>query len=550
MLPRSGLSTAIEPIPVDIRRFPWIRRLAADYAFAYHQVADFFAGNPADPSAWSAAIRRAQQFSRQRDTVASVLSAQQQRRNAPSEAIAASGRLRDPRAVAVVTGQQAGLFGGPLFTLLKALTAIRLAERVAAEHRVPVVPIFWIDSEDHDWDEVRSCVVLDAELNVLSIAMSNPDGANTRPVAWMRLDTSISHAIQALESALPATEFTASLLAELKDAYQPGFGMSDAFGRWLESVLGARGLVVYDASDPAAKPLLTDVFTHEIEYPGETTRLAHEAGAALQARGYHAQAMPAEGNVALFRLDGGRVPIRQQAGHFALGDRVESKAALLERVRDAPQEFSPNVLLRPLVQDTLFPCVCYIAGPNELAYLAQLRGVYDAFGVPMPLIQQRATVTILDSNSMRFLGRRNLPLEALRAQDEAALNDLLEAQLPPSIESSFEEASRVIEERMETLAKAVPEIDPTLEGAARSTLSRVQDDLKRLHNKIIQAAKRKDETLRRQFKHAQAQAFPAGHQQERTIGFIYFLNKYGPTLVDRLRDELPLDMGNHWVITI
>jgi bacillithiol biosynthesis cysteine-adding enzyme BshC len=307
---------------------------------------------------------------------------------------------------------------------------------------------------------------------------------------------------------------------------------------------------VFDAADPAAKPLVVSLFAREIEQPGRTSELAAQAGAELAARGYHAQVTPHEKQPALFHLDGGREPIRHQDGRFTIGEKSYTATDLGALVRQAPQEFSPNVLMRPLVQDTLFPTVCYVAGPSELAYLGQLRGVYAAFGVPMPLMQQRATATILDSNSMRFLAKHDFPLENLRAQDEAALNQLLEAQLPASVEGSLEDAVRMVNERMEALASAVQQIDATLEGATRSTLGRMQDDLKRLHGKIIHAAKRKDETLRRQFQHAQAQAFPGGHPQERTIGFVYFLNKYGPALVERLGDELSLDMGHHWVITI
>jgi uncharacterized protein YllA (UPF0747 family) len=209
------------------------------------------------------------------------------------------------------------------------------------------------------------------------------------------------------------------------------------------------------------------------------------------------------------------------------------------------------VLLRPLVQDTLFPTVCYVAGPNELAYLAQLRGIYQAFGVPMPLMQQRGSATLLDSNAMRLLSRHDdLVFESLRAQDEAALNALLKAHMPAAVETSLDEASRALVERMEALSKAVAQLDATLEAAARSTLGRMQDDLKKLQGKIIHAAKRKDETLRRQFKHAQAQAFPGGQPQEREVGFVYFLDKYGASLVDRLSEELPLDQGQHWVMTI
>jgi uncharacterized protein YllA (UPF0747 family) len=207
-------------------------------------------------------------------------------------------------------------------------------------------------------------------------------------------------------------------------------------------------------------------------------------------------------------------------------------------------------MLRPIVQDTLFPTICYVAGPNELAYLAQLKPVYARFDVPMPLMYQRLSGTLVDANAMRFLTRHEFPLEQLQAQDEAALNELLASQLPPGVEASIEQAGHALSERMGVLAEQVQQIDPTLEGATRSTLTRMEDDLKKLHGKVIQAAKRKDETLRRQFHHARAQAFPSGHPQEREIGFVYFLNRYGPPLVDRLIRELPLDMGTHWVITV
>jgi bacillithiol synthase len=537
-------------LSIDIRRFPWIRRLAADYVFDHARVADFFAGNPDDPAAWRDAIARTQRHPRQRDRLVDVLHAQQRGRGAPPAAIAAASELSDAMSVAIVTGQQAGLFGGPLFTLLKALTAIRLAEQVRAEHRVPAVAVFWIDAEDHDWDEVKSCRVLDTELKVLSIAAGDPPGAGNEPVARVRLDDSVAAALGALESALPATEFTPSLLDGLRAAYCPGTGMADAFGRWLEQTLGSRGLVVFDASDRAAKPLVAQLFAHEVEHPGRTSRLAAEAGDLLSARDYHAQATPQEGSTALFHINGGRQAITPHSQGFQIGDKMETAASLIKRIFDSPDAFSPNVLLRPLVQDTLFPTACYVAGPNELAYLAQLRRVYESFALPMPLIQPRASATILDSNAMRFLTRHDIPMESLRAQDEAVLNDVLEAQLPPSVEASLDDAMQAIQPRMERVAKEVQLIDATLEGAARSTLGRLQDDLKKLHGKIIQAAKRKDETLRRQFRHAQGQAFPDGEPQERVVGFVYFLNKYGPALVDRLSRDLPLEAGAHWVVTI
>ena len=222
----------------------------------------------------------------------------------------------------------------------------------------------------------------------------------------------------------------------------------------------------------------------------------------------------------------------------------------MDEARRAPEHFSPNVLLRPLVQDTLFPTICYVAGPNELAYLGQLREVYAHFNVPMPLMYQRASATIADSATVRFLNKYNMPLESLQPRGEAVLNQVLQEQLPPTVEQSLTSVATVIEERMAALGAAVPQIDPTLEGTVKSTLGRMQHDLQTLHNKVIQAAKRRDETLRRQFQRAQALTFPHGHPQERELGFVWFSNRYGPALVDRLLEDLPLEMGYHWILTI
>jgi uncharacterized protein YllA (UPF0747 family) len=162
----------------------------------------------------------------------------------------------------------------------------------------------------------------------------------------------------------------------------------------------------------------------------------------------------------------------------------------------------------------------------------------------------RATATLLDTNAQRFLARHPLPFEALAARDDGALNQLLAAQLPAGIDAALAEVSRGVELGMHRLTDAVAALDSTLEGAARSTLGRMQDDIRKLNAKIIQAAKRKDETLRRQFAHARAQAFPGGGPQEREVGFVSFLNRSGPALVERLHDELPLEMGTHWLVTI
>ena len=535
---------------LDIRHYPGIRRLAGDYVYAFDQLREFFAGDPAAPSAWQHAVERAQSHPRDRAGLADAIARQQMRRGAPPEARAAAERLREPDAVAVVTGQQAGLFGGPLFTLLKAVTALKLAARIRQDQHVPAVAVFWIDAEDHDWNEVSGCEVLDGDLRPQTIRLPAPAGAGEGPVGGVTLDETVTAAIDALAAALPATEFTATLLTRLRSAYRPGTGMSEAFGRWLEFVLGEFGLVVYDASDPSTKPQVGGLFAREVQFAGRTAELAAQEGERLVALGYHAQVAAHTDGVALFSLAGGRTPIRFAEGRFSVDGRPVSQSELAARVAAHPEGFSPNVLLRPLVQDTLFPTVAYVAGPNELAYLGQLKPVYAHFRVPMPLMVPRASATLLDSAGVRFLTKYGVALESLHAQDESVLNHLLEAELPQQVEQAYQDAAEALATRLQRLVDVVPAVDPTLEGAARSVMGRVSHELQGLHTKIIHAAKKRDETLRRQFARTRAQAFPNGHAQERSIGFVSFLNRYGPGLVDRLVADLPLELGRHWVVTV
>ena len=534
---------------IDLRRLSWATPFARDYCHAFDRLENFYPGPPAAPGSWREAIAARQAAGGRTTDIAGVLTSQLRARGAPAAALAAAERLGAPGTVAILTGQQAGLFGGPLYTLLKALTAIALARRVESDHGVAAVPVFWVDAEDHDLDEVRACQVLDDDLELHRIALDLASDAG-RPGSAVRLPDGVGTLLEQLREALPPTEFSDALLERLAAAYAPGAGLVEAFSRWLDGVLGDRGLVVFDASDPTAKPLARPVFEQELRLRGEASRLASAAGAQLSARGYHAQVQPAEDAVALFHLDGSRRPIRLRDGGFALGDTLLAPDALRALVREQPATFSPNVLLRPIVQDTLFPTIAYVTGPHELAYLGQLREVYRLFETAMPLVYPRLSATILDRGAVRFLTRYDIGLDTLQARDDGALNQLVSAQLPPAVEAGVAAAERRIGTELEGIAESVPAIDPTLVGAVRTTRQRMERDLGNLRGKIVQAAKRRDATLRRQFGRARAQAFPGGAPQERAVSFVYFLNRFGPHVVDRLLDDLPLDIGQHWLLTV
>jgi bacillithiol biosynthesis cysteine-adding enzyme BshC len=534
---------------IDIRQLPWIRPLAAAYVHDFGAVSSFYAGDPNDPVAWRNTLGRVQATPRDRRALVDILARQQERRGAPLQAREAARRLLDPQTVAVVTGQQAGMLGGPLFTLLKALTAIRLAREVQREHGTAAVAVFWIDAEDHDWNEVASLTMLDADYRPRVLALPTRESADPVPVATIKLDPTIDTLLAELGALLPPTDFTAGLVDSLRAAYRPGAGMAEAFGRWLDGVLGPLGLILYDCSDPDAKPLTSHLVRRELEQPGRTWRLASDAGAELERQGFHAQVAPQPDGVALFYLNGGRHPIRRDGPDFVAGGERLTQADLLRTADQEPHRFSPNVLLRPLVQDSLFPTIAYVGGPSELAYLGQLKAVYEHFELPMPLVVPRATATLMDSAAARFMNKYSLEYRQLQAQDDGELNRLLESLLPPEVESSLQEARAAAETRMAAVIDAVRLLDPTLEGTARAALGKMEHELRALHGKVIHAAKKRDDVLRRQFTRTRALIFPNGQPQERTLGFVWFLNRYGPALVGILERDLPRDGSVHALLT-
>ncbi len=556
MTPDPPETTTFPPVhSIDHRQLAGSSKLLCDYCHAFDRLEPFFAGSPLDPAIWQRAIRSRQTRPGPHAEISAVLVAQLTARGAPPEAVASARSLEDPGTVAIVTGQQAGLFGGPLFTLLKALTAIKLARRASDEHGVSVVPVFWVHAEDHDLDEISTCAVLTDDFTHHRVTVPH-DPESGLPASEMRLTDSIADVLADLRQALPETEFSDALFEQLSRAYRPATGMVDAFSRWMDSLFGELGLVVFDASDPAAKPLVRSVLAHELQAPRETSTLATRAGEDLVALGYHAQVTPSTDATALFSLDGRRQPIRLATGStpgndsFEVGTETVTADHLRARAADRPDLFSPNVLLRPVIQDAMFPTIGYVAGPSELAYLAQLRGIYGRFDIPMPVIYPRASATIVDTATLRFLERYDVKFELLQPQDDAVLNRLLADLLPEAVERSLSQAEQTVGERLAAVASAVSAVDPTLVGAVETTRGRVDRDVKNLRNKVIQAAKRRDATLRRQFHRARAQAFPGGERQERTVGGVYFLNRYGPHLVTRLLEDLPLEVGHHWLLTV
>ena len=408
-------------IPVDVRRFPWIRRLAADYAYDFRFGRAVFLrrsrrprrlgrrdrahAGARSPRATSIAARhrrasRSAAARRRRAREAGALladRAHRRHRHRPAGRAVRRPAVHAAQGADRAQARRAGL-ARPQRAGRRGLLDRRRRSRLG---RGPVV----YGVRRRRWRRAPSrCRRAPA-----------PNRPRSRTVA---LDDSISTALDELEQHAAADRIPCRRSSPTcARAYAPGIGMADAFGRWLETVLGHRGLVVYDSSDPASKPLVSQVFARELSMPGQTAQAGRARPARISSRAAITRRCSA-------RRQPRAVPSRRRPARDSPAGRPASwsatstyRAAGARRAgrRRSRPAFSPNVLLRPIVQDTLFPTICYVAGPNELAYLGQLRGVYEHFGVPMPLMYPRASATLVDSGGAA-LPHRNTSCRSRRCR--------------------------------------------------------------------------------------------------------------------------------------
>ena len=543
---------ACRPVPFDA--LGGTSALFRAYAAADARLAPFFA-HPRwhDPAAWRAAADAATAHPRDRDGLVDALAAQQPRYGADADArVAAAERLRDPRAVAVVTGQQVGLFGGPLYAPLKAITAIQLARRIEAETGRPAVPVFWMASEDHDLAEVDHATVGTATLRLPPLARPVTQltaGAAGRVV----LPEAIAEVVEAAVRALPETPFRADVAALLRASYAPGTTLADAFGRLTAGLFAGTGLVVLDPDDDAVKRLASDVFARAADARGAADAV-NAAGERLAALGFHAQlAASAPG---FFLLDDrGRLALEPAGADPADGLRLRqtgeaiSDDALDALVRDHPERLSASASLRPVWEDALLPVAAYVGGPGEIAYWAQLRPVYDALGVPMPVVFPRTSATLVDAPARRALARTGLTVETAGGGDDALFDRL--AAHDAALDAAFDTARAALDAAFDGLAPALAAVpEATLARSHGAARTRAAHAVTALRAATRRAERRQQSQLRTDTDRIATWLRPGGGLQERTQTLLPFVARVGPSLVAHLIDTLPLGDAAHHVVDI
>ena len=531
---------------LDYRELASYKPLFLDYVYRFERLAPYFPGNPGDPEAWRRIAKKVSEYPRQTKRVAEVLHEQNGHMGADASVSKALDALANG-ALAVVTGQQVGLFGGPLYSLYKALTAVELAKKVSSIVDRPVVALFWMDADDHDFEEVSSVNLINPSQELIALNYQPAEFHKGAPVGAIPLKSSIEELVARAGECLAPSEFKQQIIDALGESYAPGRTLAEAFGSWLLRITRGTGLAVVDPTARPLKSMAASLFQRETADRSESTRLVEETSSKLVSKGYHAQAGTVDHRLNLLYSDPIRSPIFVENSGFRLSDQgtAVSPGELSKLVDESPERFSANVLLRPLVQDHLLPTVSYVGGPSELAYLAQLGAVYDHFGVPMPLIVPRTSITVVEKAADKFLSRQGLNLSDLRANDESVLNDILKDLAPPQLDEDLARAHACIQEITQTLEKDLAAVDPTLASAAKSTRGKLLHHLGELEAKSLRAIKKKNDALRRQFFSTRTALFPNFDMQERQLSPVQYFAKYGWHFTDMVRESIDVEKPGH-----
>ena len=467
---------------------------------------DWYELVPQDPAGWSARV----------DAVRSESSRDWLTRLAPAFEASGAAKARleasaDGRGVVVTTGQQPGLFGGPLYTLTKALSALTVADELQRATGVPVAPVFWAATDDTDFKEASSSIVnVPGGAQLLRIDHVAPLGP---PMSAMPLGD-VSAQLDALKKGAGST-IDVEPLELLEEFYREGQTIGSAFVGFLRKLFEPMGIAVIDASHSAtrnaAKSILTGALASASEIAHRVTERNHE----LEEAGFTPQVQDVHGLSLVFSTNSGarrRIPI---------------KAAAKQSVSD---DMGPNVLLRPVVERAILPTAVYIGGPAEIAYFAQISPIADALGVPRPAIVPRWSCTIMEPHVERILEKLYLLPEDLRDPHEAE-SRIARARLPKEVLDELTQTRALLDERMHALAEAVrvgqAPVSPAVIGGLGANLMRRLD---RFERRLIAASKRRHEDLMQEIGTARGSLYPMGKPQERALNFVPFLARYGEPL--------------------
>lgn len=441
---------------------------------------------------------------------------------------------------------------GPMYTVIKALTSYKLAEKLERELGRPVVPCFWMATDDHDFTEVKTVKLLDRGGNCLAITYEPDSLPEAISMADIYLDDKISDFLSGIRANLIETEFTGDILDRIYACYRPGRRLPESFAALFDALMGEFGIIPVDPNFAGLKKIMIPVFRNEIENHKEIFGLFEKRSQELLAAGYHRQVHKTAENLNLFISDGGRKNIMVKNGRYGFDgkDDYYSKEQLLDMLDREPGLFSPNVSLRPIAQCAAFPTVCQITGPSEAAYFAQIPPLFEFMDIPLPVIRPRMFVTLMEPHIKKTFQKLSPDFLSLYNDTEHEISRVIMENYPPEIESRAESLRPEVEKPLKEMANSLKKNEPEGYQVIEHTLKRIDLELNHLSKKLLTIHKKRHETVRGQIHKATNFLFPEGEFQERVISPVYFANKFGPDIFRKIEEKLDADSIDHQVVEI
>ena len=537
----------MNPTCIRHTEIPSSTRLFTDFLYDFERVRPYF-GRPPDSDEFAAAAEEVNLTPEHRQAL--VESLRRQNVGCGEETTRRLNLLAEPGTVTVTTGQQIGLFGGPSFAVYKALTAVKTAETLRSGG-VPAVPVFWLATEDHDLAEVDHAWLLDAGNTPLRVAVETL-ARDHQPVGEAALAGSapaqLRETVTTAFGELQYAEFASQLASE---SYGAGADLRSAFRSLFQKLFNRFGLILIDPMDAALRRLAVPTIRAAVERASELNQEIMARSTELEQAGYHAQChVTPETSPVFLMKDYRRTALTIDGNAYSDGERKYTTAELAVLVDEAPERFSPNVLLRPVIQDFLLPTAVYIAGPAESAYLAQAEVLYRRLLGRMPVVAPRASFTVLDARAERYLERYELGVVDCFQRAENLRRHISGSLIPPSLEKAFDDGERTINASLDTIDTDLSKFDPTLGAALANVRKKMLYQFGKVRATVARESLRRDERAGSEAAHLANLIYPNGTLQERGFSALSFLARHGESFLDRIHESIHTDCHDHQVLVI